>query len=96
MPAKSEKSELENLFFRDKPARLLVHIKKEHRSYASVLSRQINATYAHTKELLDRMHSLGLVTFSKTGRTKYVTLTPAGKDLAEHFEALIFKRMGSK
>ena len=94
--AKQEKSPLESLFFRDKPARLLVHIKKEHRSYASVLSRQINATYAHTKELLDRMHSLGLVTFSKTGRTKYVTLTPLGKDLAEHFEALIFKRMGSK
>ena len=94
--AKQEKSPLEILFFRDKPARLLVHIKKEHRSYASVLSRQINATYAHTKEILDKMHSLGLISFSKTGRTKYVTLTPLGKDLAEHFEALIFKRMGSK
>ena len=91
-----QKTELEALFFRDKPARLLVYIKKERRSYASVLSKQINATYSHTKEILDRMQKLGLVTFTKTGRTKHITLTPLGTDLAEHFEALIFKRMGSK
>ncbi len=89
-------SNLENLFFREKPARLLIHIKKEPRPYITILAKRIDATYAHTVKILAKMHSHGLVSFSKSGRIKYVTLTSSGLELAAHFEELIFEKMGLK
>ncbi len=89
-------SEMENLFFREKPARLLVYIKKDSKAYASTLAKKINCTYAHTIKLLDKMQSLGLVNFGKAGRIKYITLTPFGTELAEQLDSLIFKRMNGK
>lgn len=86
-------SELENLFFREKPARLLVYIKKDAHAYASVLAKKIDCTYAHTVKLLGKMERHGLVDFGKSGRIKYITLTPRGQELAGHFEEIIFKKL---
>ena len=88
-------SELENLFFREKPARLLVYIRKEQKAYASTLAKKIDCTYAHTVKLLDRMQEMGLVIFDKDGRIKYITLTQRGNDLADYFDTLIFRKMNS-
>ena len=89
-------TELENLFFREKPARLLIHIKKDSRTYVSKLAKKIDATYAHTFKLLAKMEALGLIAFNKSGRTKFVTLTSFGTELAEHFESLIFEKMNQE
>ena len=89
-------SELENLFFREKPARLLIHVRKDQKAYASNLSKKIDCTYAHTVKLLDKMRAQGLVNFDKSGRIKYITLTPFGHELAENFDSLIFRKMNGR
>jgi len=87
---------METLFFREKPARLLVYIKKDTKSYASTLAKKTDCTYAHTVKLLGKMQSLGLVNFDKNGRIKYITLTNFGTELAENFDSLIFGKMNGK
>lgn len=89
-------SALEDLFLRQKPARLLLSIKKQKEPYASLLAKKIDCTYAHTTKLLNQMNELGLVDFKKDGRNKFVTLTNQGQDLADEFEILIFRRMAGK
>lgn len=84
---------LENLFLRKKPARLLVYINKLETPYASTLAKKIDCTYAHTVKLLQKMEEHDLVKFSKDGRVKYIELTDLGKDLADEFEILLFRRM---
>ena len=86
-------SELETLFFREKPARLLVYIKKDQKAYASTLAKKIDCTYAHTVKLLAKMEKHGLVSFKESGRVKFIELTDFGKELAEYFENLIFRKM---
>jgi len=86
-------TELEELFLRKKPARLLVHINKEETPYASTLAKKIDCTYAHTVKLLTKMQDHGLVSFKKEGRVKYIALTDVGKDLADEFEILLYRRM---
>ncbi len=87
---------METLFFREKPARLLVYVKKDQRAYASVLAKKIDCTYAHTVKLLGRMQQMGLVSFDKNGRIKYITLTSFGTELADNFDSLIFRKMNGK
>ena len=89
-------SELENLFFREKPARLLVYIRKDQKTYASTLAKKIDCTYAHTVKLLGKMRAQGLVNFDKAGRIKYITLTPFGTELAENFDSLIFRKLNGR
>ncbi|MAF89286.1 MAG: winged helix DNA-binding protein [archaeon] len=84
---------LENLFLRPKPARLLVSIGSGEKPYALALAKEIDCTYAHTVKLLMKMEELGLVTFNKEGRTKFVELTDHGKDLADEFEILLTRRI---
>jgi len=85
--------ELEALFLHRKPARMLVYIKQEKYPYASTLAKKIDATYAHTVKLLGKMHNFGLVKFDKEGRVKFVELTERGRDLADEFEILLYRRM---
>ncbi|HIJ98673.1 TPA: winged helix DNA-binding protein [archaeon] len=87
---------METLFFREKPARLLVYVKRDQKAYASTLAKRIDCTYAHTVKLLDRMQQMGLVNFDRSGRIKYITLTSTGNDLAEHFESLIFRKLNGR
>lgn len=85
--------ELEALFLHRKPARLLVYIKQEKYPYASTLAKKIDATYAHTVKLLGKMYKFGLVKFDKEGRVKFIELTERGRDLADEFEILLYRRM---
>lgn len=92
----NENQELEDLFLRKKPARLLIYIKKENKPYASTLAKRIDCTYAHTVKLLQKMQNLGLVNFNKDGRIKFVELTDNGSELADQFDTLLNTSMSKK
>jgi len=86
------KMELEELFLRKKPVRLLMALKMGvSGKYVSVLSKETDCTYSHTVKLLDEFRNLGLVDFEKKGRVKFIKLTPDGEELAGHFESVLRK-----
>ena len=85
--------QLETLFLREKPARILLGLKtaKEGKVYATVLSRETNCTYSHTIKILNLFQKLNLVKFDKAGRIKHVALTEDGLDIAHNLEAMVKK-----
>ncbi len=87
------KAELEELFLRKKPVKLLMALKigGPSRSYISTLSKETDCTYSHTVKLLEEFRTLGLVDFEKSGRVKYIKLTQDGEELATHFESVLRK-----
>ena len=85
------KTELEELFLRKKPVKLLLNIKMGNSKYISVLAKETDCSYSHTVKLLDVFNELGLLEFSKEGRIKYVKLTQDGQDLATDFESVLRK-----
>ncbi|MEM7813602.1 MAG: winged helix DNA-binding protein [Candidatus Aenigmatarchaeota archaeon] len=86
------KAELEELFLRRKPVKLLMALRLHPSSaYISTLSKETDCTYSHTVKLLEEFHALGLVEFEKSGRVKYIKLTPDGEELATNFEAVLRK-----
>ncbi|MCX6819213.1 MAG: hypothetical protein NT129_04415 [Candidatus Aenigmarchaeota archaeon] len=93
-----DKLELEDLFLRKKPIRLLMNIKLGSAKYVSILAKETDCTYSHTVKLLDIFRNLGLVDFEKTGRIKYVKLTQDGIELAQDFENVLrkFSKLRSK
>jgi DNA-binding MarR family transcriptional regulator len=93
-----DKLELEELFLRKKPIRLLMNIKLGNTKYVSVLAKETDCTYSHTVKLLDIFRNLGLVDFEKTGRIKFVKLTQDGLELAQDFENVLrkFSKLRSK
>jgi predicted transcriptional regulator len=83
---------LEDLFLREKPARILLGLKTTKESiYATVLSKNSDCTYSHTVKILNLFKQLGIVKFEKTGRIKKVFLTDDGWDIAHNLEAMIKK-----
>ena len=83
---------LEDMFFREKPAKVLLSLKTAKGSvYATILSKEANCTYSHTIKILNIMRDLNLVKFEKKGRIKTVTLTDDGWDVAHNLEALYKK-----
>ena len=88
----SRKAELEELFLRNKPVRLIMALKLGGKSkYISTLSKETDCTYSHTVKLLEEFKGLGLVEFEKEGRVKYISLTIIGRDLATQFESILRK-----
>ena len=86
---KKEKSVLEDLFLREKPALILLALKAAKGSvYATILSKESDCTYSHTIKILDILKEYGMVTFEKKGRIKMVTLTDDGWDIAHNLEAI--------
>lgn len=85
----SGKQDMEELFLRKKPVRLLLNIKIGSAKYISVLAKETDCTYSHTVKLLELFNAFGLVDFEKQGRIKYVRLTPDGNDLASDFESAL-------
>lgn len=84
-----ENRELEDLFLREKPAKILIALKTaKNPLYATLLSKDADCTYSHTIKILDVMERTGLVEFSKEGRIKTVTLTNSGWDIAHNMEAM--------
>ena len=91
MVQKSDKVDLEEMFLRKKPVRLLLNIKLGGHKYVSVLAKETDCTYSHTVKLLDLFKELGIVEFEKHGRIKFVKLTDDGTALAGDFENVLRK-----
>ncbi len=86
------KMELEELFLRKKPVKLLMSLKTGMPGkYISILSKETDCTYSHTVKLLEEFRNLGLVEFEKKGRVKFIKLTQDGDELAMHFESVLRK-----
>jgi len=75
------------VFFRKKPALMLVSLKKNTRMrYGSVLAKEVDCTYSHAVKILQTLEELKLVGFEKKGRVKIIRLTKKGKEVADAIE----------
>lgn len=76
-----------DIFFRRKPALMLVSLKKNNRMrYGSVLAKEVDCTYSHAVKILQTLQELKLVDFEKKGRIKLIKLTKKGIDIADAIE----------
>jgi predicted transcriptional regulator len=76
-----------DIFFRRKPALMLVSLKRNTRMrYGSILAKEVDCTYSHAVKILQTLQSLGLVEFEKKGRIKLIKLTKKGQEAAEAIE----------
>lgn len=76
-----------DIFFRRKPALLLVALKRLARArYGSVLAKEVDCTYSHAVKILQQLEKLGLVGFEKQGRIKLIKLTKRGQEIADNIE----------
>ena len=81
-----------NVFFREKPAMMLVELKNtESNVYASSLAKTVDCTYSHVVKILQEMEKAGLVNFEKQGRLKLLTLTKTGSEVADHIDGIRIK-----
>jgi len=77
------------VFFRKKPAMILVALRKNSRTrYGSVLAKEVDCTYSHAVKILQEMEKAKLVTFQKQGRIKTISLTDNGDRIAEYIEKI--------
>jgi predicted transcriptional regulator len=78
-----------DLFFRRKPAMMLIALKKVSRAkYGSQLAKEVDCTYSHAVKILQTLEEIGLVGFEKKGRVKIIKLTKKGSDVAEYIESI--------
>jgi DNA-binding MarR family transcriptional regulator len=78
-----------NVFFREKPAMMLVGLKTGKIDvYASSLAKQIDCTYSHVVKILQEMEKAGLIMFEKQGRLKLLTLTKKGGEVADYIDKI--------
>ncbi|MFZ5955875.1 MAG: winged helix DNA-binding protein [Nanoarchaeota archaeon] len=85
----AEESDNFDLFFRKKPAFMLIALKKISRAkYGSVLAKEVDCTYSHAVKILQTLEKQGLVVFERKGRIKIIKLTKKGQDVADHIEAV--------
>ncbi|RMF06746.1 hypothetical protein D6764_01520 [Candidatus Woesearchaeota archaeon] len=89
MAKKEEPKDMFNVFFREKPALMLVHLRNSKgEMYASSLAKAVDCTYSHVVKVLQEMEKAGLVNFDKKGRLKLLTLTREGMEIAEHIDKI--------
>ncbi len=82
-----KKSVLDEIFLHEKPVKILIGLKSDNnKSYASTLAKTADCTYSHTVKILEYFKKIGLVTFEKKGRVKYIKLTKTGEDIAGDLE----------
>ena len=78
-----------DIFFRRKPAMMLVSLKKNARKrYGSMLAKEVDCTYSHAVKILQTLEELKLVEFDKKGRIKLIALTPKGREVADAIESI--------
>lgn len=76
-----------DVFFRRKPALMLVALKRLTRArYGSILAKEVDCTYSHAVKILQTLERLGLVVFEKKGRIKLIKLTKKGTEVASSIE----------
>jgi DNA-binding MarR family transcriptional regulator len=89
MAEKNSEHDNFELFFRRKPAMMLVALKKVTKArYGSVLAKEVDCTYSHAVKILQILEKIGLVVFEKKGRIKIIKLTKRGQEVAEHIETI--------
>jgi predicted transcriptional regulator len=89
MKGEPKKQDVFNIFFREKPAMMLVALYASKSDiYASSLAKQIDCTYSHVVKILQEMADAGLISFDKQGRLKLLTLTKKGQEVADHIEKI--------
>lgn len=71
----------EKLFLQEKPTLALLFIGSMEKTYASVISKEIDSTFAHTTRILTKMEQCGLIRFTFEGRIKFVELTEYGREV---------------
>lgn len=71
----------EKLFLQEKPTLALLFIGSMEKTYASVISKEIDSTFAHTTRILTKMEQCGLIRFTFEGRIKFVELTEYGGEV---------------
>lgn len=77
---------MKNIFLNEKPVMTIVTIKRSNKEiYASVISREIDTTYAHTVKIIAQLGEEGLVESEKNGRKKILTLTEKGDKYGDLF-----------
>lgn len=76
----------EKLFLQEKPTRALLFIGSKGKTYASIISKEIDSTFAHTTRILAKMEQSGLIRFTFEGRIKFVELTEYGRDVEAALE----------
>ncbi len=78
-----------DIFFRRKPALMLVALKKMSKArYGSLLAKEVDCTYSHAVKILQTLEELGLVVFEKKGRIKLIKLTKKGEEIAENIDSI--------
>jgi len=88
----SGKEIFKDLFLQEKPAEMLVFLKKgDNPNYATEVSKGVDCTYSHTIKVLDHFEELNLVEFRKEGRIKLIELTEDGEEIAHDLEGLVRK-----
>jgi len=83
--------EIFEVFFRAKPANILIELKNQTRvnhNYGSILAKKANCTYSHAVKILQEMEKSNLVQFEKSGRVKNIALTENGRKIAEYIERI--------
>ncbi len=76
-----------DIFFRRKPALMLIALKKLSRArYGSLLAKEVDCTYSHAVKILQMLEKLSLITFEKKGRIKLIKLTKKGAEIADNIE----------
>jgi len=79
----------EQLFLQEKPTLALLVISSFKKTYASVITKEINSTFSHTTKILSKMNEQGLVKFTIEGRVKYVELTEHGIKVVDAMKDLM-------
>jgi predicted transcriptional regulator len=78
-----------DIFFRRKPALMLVSLKKDTRMrYGSILAKEVDCTYSHAVKILQTLEVLKLVEFQKKGRIKLIKLTKKGETVADAIQEI--------
>ena len=86
MKEKNEEKDYGRMLFFVKPKTLLIELSKNgFVCYSSKLARKSNITYSHSIKILKIFEEMGLVKSLKDGRTRPITITLKGKQIANHF-----------
>ena len=89
MATANANKEIFSVFFREKPAMMLVELKNsKNEVYASSIAKIVDCTYSHVVKILQEMQKAGLVNFEKQGRLKLITLTKIGQEVADKIEGI--------
>ena len=84
-----QNKEIFNVFFREKPAMMLVELKNaKGEIYASSVAKQVDCTYSHVVKILQAMQKAGLINMERQGRLNLLTLTKTGQEVAEKIDGI--------